>query len=295
MSRPAQDLRALLARPGCHLLPCAWDGISAALVAEAAYPAVFLSGGLVAASMGLPDLGLVTATEMLAHAGAVAAACPLPVLADLDTGFGGVLNVRRTMEAACRAGLAGAMLEDQEFPHRCGRLAGKSVVPPDEMTRRIRAARDAAGPDFVLVARTDALAPEGLPSALDRVRRCLDAGADLALIAGLRDPAHLALAAEAANGRLAVVAAPTLTQPQLAQPLLAQPLLAQHGVRLLIHPAELAQAALAAMRAALAALRGHGPMPALAPFPDLLALAGTDAALALDNSYADNSYAKDRA
>src|SRR5216117_552735 len=143
---------------GCVMMPGAFNAATARLVEHAGFRAVYVSGaGLANATAGVPDIGLLTLTEVAQLAGYIADAVRIPALADADTGFGGPENVARTVQAFERAGLAGMHLEDQAFPKRCGHLADKGVIPAEEMTGKIRAAvrarRDA---DFVIVARTDA-------------------------------------------------------------------------------------------------------------------------------------------
>jgi methylisocitrate lyase len=162
------------------VMPGAFNAATARLVERAGFPAVYISGaGLAVATAGVPDIGLLTLTEVAQLAGYIADAVRIPALVDADTGFGGVENVARAVREFERAGLAGLHLEDQTFPKRCGHLAGKALVSPEEMAEKIRAAvsarRDA---DFLIVARTDARAVEDLDSAVRRARSYLKAGAD---------------------------------------------------------------------------------------------------------------------
>jgi len=165
---------------GCVMMPGAFNAATARLVERAGFPAVYVSGaGLANATAGVPDIGLLTLTEVAQLAGYIAEAVRIPALADADTGFGGADNVARTVRAFERAGLAGMHLEDQAFPKRCGHLTGKELVPLEEMTRRITAAAHARRDgDFLLVARTDARSVEGLDAAVRRARKYLQAGAD---------------------------------------------------------------------------------------------------------------------
>ncbi|MFF8831187.1 methylisocitrate lyase [Streptomyces sp. NPDC015131] len=179
---PAQRRRAFrekLASGRLQRVPGAINPYSARLVQEAGFDAVYLSGAVLAADLGLPDIGLTTATEVAGRAQQITRVTDLPALVDADTGFGEPMNAARTLQLMEDAGLAGLHLEDQVNPKRCGHLDGKSVVPREEMTRRIRAAADARrDPDFLLMARTDARAVEGLDAAVDRARAYVDAGAD---------------------------------------------------------------------------------------------------------------------
>lgn len=172
-------LRERLLAKEILILPGAHDGLTARLIEAAGFEAVYATGAGAAASRGLPDIGLLTMTEMASNAETLAKATGLPVLADADTGYGGALNVMRTVEAFERAGVGGIHIEDQVFPKRCGHLEGKTLVPPEEMVGRIRAALEARrDPDFVIVARVDARGPLGMEEALNRAKAYAEAGAD---------------------------------------------------------------------------------------------------------------------
>jgi 2,3-dimethylmalate lyase len=176
----AARLRALLNSGQTILAPGAFDPLAARLVEEAGFPAVYMTGfGTAAALIGRPDVGLLTMTEMVDNAARIAACVDIPVIADADTGYGNPLNVIRTVGAFEAAGVAGIHLEDQVAPKKCGHLEGKLVIPAAEMTAKIRAAAEARSqPDFVIIARTDARAVEGLAQALERARMYREAGAD---------------------------------------------------------------------------------------------------------------------
>ena len=167
-------------RNGCVMMPGAFNAISARLVERAGFPAVYISGaGLANATAGVPDIGLLTLSEVAQLAGYIANAVRIPALVDADTGFGGAQNVGRTVEEFERAGLAGLHLEDQVFPKRCGHLAGKTIIPVEEMVEKLRAAvRARQDKDFLIVARTDARAVEGFDAALRRAESYIKAGAD---------------------------------------------------------------------------------------------------------------------
>ncbi|MEA2640962.1 MAG: 2,3-dimethylmalate lyase [Chloroflexota bacterium] len=185
MSDPRRErLRELLAAPGLVIAPGAYDALSARLIEQAGFGVVYMTGSGAANSMlGEPDLGLTTMTEMAGQATRICNATSLPVVADADTGYGGPLNVKRTVEEYERAGVAGLHIEDQTFPKRCGHFAGKTVVPVEEMVGRIRAACAARrDPGLVIIARSDAAAVEGLEAALVRGRAYVAAGADALFI-----------------------------------------------------------------------------------------------------------------
>ncbi|MEU3027912.1 methylisocitrate lyase [Streptomyces incarnatus] len=188
---PADRRRALrqrIAQDRLLMMPGALNPLSARLIQDTGFEAAYLSGAVLAADLGLPDIGLTTSTEIAARAQQTTRATDLPVLIDADTGFGEPMNAARTVQLMEDAGLAGLHLEDQVDPKRCGHLDGKSVVAREEMTRRIRAAVDARrDPDFLLMARTDARTIEGLDAAIDRAKAYVDAGADAIFPEALAD------------------------------------------------------------------------------------------------------------
>jgi len=175
----SKRLRQLIAT-GPVMLPGVPNAAIARQVEHAGFDAVYISGaGMANATAGVPDIGLLSMTEVVRLAGYVASAVTIPAIVDADTGFGGTENVARTICELEKAGLAGCHIEDQEFPKRCGHLAGKSVVDLDEMTGRIKAAVNARrDQDFMIIARTDARAVENFDRAVERSRRYLEAGAD---------------------------------------------------------------------------------------------------------------------
>jgi methylisocitrate lyase len=189
--RKTTVLRRLIGR-SCVAMPGAFNAATARLIERAGFQAVYVSGaGLSNATAGVPDVGLLTLSEVARLAGYIADAVNIPALVDADTGFGGAENVARTVREFERAGVAGLHLEDQVFPKRCGHLAGKTVVSTEEMVEKIRAAAAArSDPDFLIVARTDAAATEGLESALDRARAYLAAGADAIFPEALTTAGH---------------------------------------------------------------------------------------------------------
>ena len=180
----AARLRALLESGQTIVAPGAFDPLAARLVEEAGFPAVYMTGfGTSAALIGRPDVGLLTMTEMADNAGRIAACVDIPVIADADTGYGNPLNVIRTVGAYEAAGVAGIHIEDQVAPKKCGHMEGKQVIPAQEMAEKVRAAVEArTEPEFVIVARTDARAVEGLEAAIERGRLYRAAGADVLFI-----------------------------------------------------------------------------------------------------------------
>jgi 2-methylisocitrate lyase-like PEP mutase family enzyme len=201
MNGAAGRLRTLLAERATVVAPFAFDGLQARLAEAAGFPAVYLSGFGTAAAHGLPDVGLLSLAEMAANVARLSAAVHVPVVADADTGFGGPLNVARTVDHYARAGAAALHLEDQVWPKRCGFMAGKEVIPAGEMVAKVRAAVDSAaalGPEDgpLVIARTDALAPHGWDEAVERARCYRDAGADLLFVDGIRSRRDAATYAE---------------------------------------------------------------------------------------------------
>jgi 2,3-dimethylmalate lyase len=179
--RSRRRLRELLERSRPLLAPGSHDALSARLVEQAGFDAVYMGGFATTASLlGRPDIGLLGESEMIDNARRIVQTVGLPVIADADTGYGNPLNVIRTVRDYEQAGVAAIHLEDQVSPKRCGHMSGKSVIPVDEMVAKLHAAVDArTDPDFVLIARTDALAVEGVDAAIERARLYAQAGADV--------------------------------------------------------------------------------------------------------------------
>jgi len=179
----ASRLRNLLQRPGMLIAPGAYDAISALTIAQAGFEAAYMTGSGTAASLGFPDLGLITMTEMVENAARIARTVDIPLIADADTGYGNELNVTRTVREYESRGVAGLHLEDQVSPKRCGHLDGKEIISREEFVTKIRAAVQARrNPDFLIIARTDSRAVAGLDEAVARARAALAAGADMAFV-----------------------------------------------------------------------------------------------------------------
>ena len=177
-STKPRRLRELIAKRTV-VLPGAFNALSAMQIERAGFDAVYVSGAGLAAARGLPDIGLLSMTEVVSDAATIANAVAIPALADADTGFGPSLSVMRTVRELERAGLSGIQLEDQDMPKKCGHLPGKRLVPRAEMVGKIKAAVEARlDPDFFIVARTDARAVEGIAAAVERAKAYVDAGAD---------------------------------------------------------------------------------------------------------------------
>jgi 2-methylisocitrate lyase-like PEP mutase family enzyme len=179
----ARQLRELLRRDGLTTTPGAYDCITARMIQQAGFSAIYMTGAGTAAMLGYPDYGLVTMLEMVDNAGRIAAAVSVPVIADADTGYGNELNVVRTVREYEQRGVAGLHLEDQGFPKKCGHLENKSIIGLEEYVAKIRAAVSARrDPDFLIIARTDARAVLGFEEAVRRANAALDAGADMAFV-----------------------------------------------------------------------------------------------------------------
>ena len=262
----AARLRALLDSGQTIVAPGAFDPLSARLVEEAGFPAVYMTGfGTSAALIGRPDVGLLTMTEMAGNAGRIAACVDIPVIADADTGYGNPLNVIRTVGAYEAAGVAGIHIEDQVAPKKCGHLEGKLVIPAEEMAEKVRAAVEArTQPEFVIIARTDARAVEGLERSLERGRMYREAGADALFIEALTSEAEAEEAVRAFPG------VPLLFNWAEGgkTPPVSLDRLTELGYRLVIFPIGTLLAATAAMRAILREIATSGtPAAALADLP----------------------------
>jgi 2-methylisocitrate lyase-like PEP mutase family enzyme len=250
-------LRQLLDGPEPVVAPGAYDCLTARIVQDAGFPAVYMTGAGTAASLGYPDYGLLTMSEMAANAARIAATVAVPVIADADTGFGNELNVVRTVREYTAAGVAALHIEDQVFPKRCGHLDRKQVIGADEFVSKVRAAAEnRPDPDLVLIARTDARAVVGLDEAIERVNRALEAGADVAFVEAPQTLDELAEIPRRVSGPclLNIVAGGRTPDVSLQQA-------AELGYRLVIVPVLLLAAVLAAGDAALAGLAATGRHP----------------------------------
>ena len=280
LTRPsggAARLRALLDSGQTIVAPGAYDSLSARLVEEAGFPAVYMTGfGTSASLIGRPDVGLLTMTEMAGNAGRIAACVDIPVIADADTGYGNPLNVIRTVGAYEAAGVAGIHIEDQVAPKKCGHLEGKQVISAEEMAQKIRAATEArTQSEFVIIARTDARAVEGLERSLERGRMYREAGADVLFIEALTSEA------EAEEAVRAFPDVPLLFNWAEGgkTPPISLDRLRELGYRIVIFPISTLLAATGAMRRILQEIAGEGTpaavlreLPAFAEFVDFIGL-----------------------
>jgi 2-methylisocitrate lyase-like PEP mutase family enzyme len=240
------------------LAPGVYDGLTAKIAGHIGFDALYMTGFGTAASLGMPDVGLATLTEMAANVTRVVEASGLPVIADADTGYGNPLNVQRTVRSYERAGAAALHLEDQVFPKKCGFFEGKRVIPAAEHVQKIKAACDARSrDDFVIIARTDALAVTGWDDVADRANAYREAGADLVFVDGIKTRADL----DAYVDRIVKPGLPALYNGVLVSGPEAEAL----GFRLQIMAGAALQAAFYAVRDALETVRDTGLPPALAP------------------------------
>jgi 2-methylisocitrate lyase-like PEP mutase family enzyme len=192
-TRPSARLKTLLASRSAAILPGTPNALFARVIAARGFEAVYVTGaGIANMSLGVPDIGLVTLTELTEHVAAISDAVAIPILVDGDTGFGNALNVGRMVRLLERAGAAGIQIEDQVFPKKCGHFSGKQVIPRDDMASKIKAAVDArTDQDLQIVARTDARAVEGLDTAIERAQAYVEAGADVTFVEAPLDAAEM--------------------------------------------------------------------------------------------------------
>jgi 2,3-dimethylmalate lyase len=275
-STPRARLRELLTGPGPLLAPGAYDALTARLVEQAGFDAVYMTGfGATASLIGRPDVGLLTGTEMVDNARRIAAAVDVPLIADADTGYGNAINVVRTVQLYEQAGVAGLHLEDQVAPKKCGHMSGKAVIGAAEMAGKIRAAVAARrDPDLVLIARTDAAAVEGLDAAIARARTYAGAGADVLFVEAPTSEDDVARVA----GELGGVAPLVFNWAEGGRtPPVPLARIAELGFALVLYPIGTLLAATAGVRALLATLRADGTpqgadLPSFDAFTDLVGL-----------------------
>lgn len=290
---PGAEFRKLLAGSVPILAPGAFDALSARLIGEAGFEAVYMTGfGASASVLGRPDVGLLTMREMVDHARQIAqAVAPLPVIADADTGYGNPINVVRTVQEYELAGVAGIHLEDQVTPKKCGHMVGKEVIPAGDMVNKIRAAADARhSSDFVIIARTDARAVEGFQEALKRARLYKNAGADMLFVEAPETLDEIRVIAETFSDVPLVFnwaeggKTPPITFEELTS----------LGYRLVIFPLSTLLSATRAMQAILTVIRTTGTpisaMDKLVPFQEFLDLIGLPEIRTLEHRYGADSF-----
>lgn len=272
--------------------PGVYDGISARIAASVGFPMLYMTGaGTAASRIGEPDLGLTTLSEMTENARVIAGASNVPVIADADTGFGGPINVARTVHLYEAAGVAGIHIEDQTFPKRCGHLQGKSVVSADDFVQRIRAAvNERYDADFLIIARTDARQPNGFDDALDRIRRAFDAGADVGFLEGPTTAAEIERTVTEAPGPMLLNLATNGSTPNLRVDAVRA-----LGFKFAIWPAATMLPAAHAIRRALVELKSEGTdersVEGSTP-RDLFSMVGLEAALDIDERSGSRAFAE---
>jgi 2-methylisocitrate lyase-like PEP mutase family enzyme len=254
-------LRGCMGGQGPLVVPTAYDALSARVIEEAGFEAVHVGGFLGAASLlGMPDIGLLTMTEAITRAANIAAAISIPVIMDVDNGYGNAINARRTASDAMRAGVAGIHIEDQVFPKRCGQYGSGDmrIVDTDEMVAKLHAIRDVAPPEHLyLIARTDALgAGLSVDEAIERLERYADAGAD-AVLPITRSYEWLKEIGKRWSRDTPIVAAPTRFSTVSAEEL------QQHGIRMILYTEIAVRAALQGVRTAMRELRAQGTISAI--------------------------------
>ena len=285
---PRMSLAQRLRQPGLVVAPGVYDMVSLRLADTFGFDALYMTGfGTVASHLGLPDAGIATYTDMVQRVRAMASMARAPLIADGDTGYGGLLNVAHTVRGYEAAGAAAIQLEDQEFPKKCGHTPGRRVVPLADMVRKIRVACESrSSSDFLIIARTDARTTLGLDEALRRAEAYAEAGADILFVespesieemATISRSLHLPLVANMVEGGRT----PVLSQAQLEA----------IGYRIAIFPVTALLAATESMRATYAQLRQHGssaglPVP-LMPFSDLTQLMGFEEVWEFDRRHAE--------
>jgi 2-methylisocitrate lyase-like PEP mutase family enzyme len=252
---PRRALKELLQRDRLLVAPGCFDGLSARLVEEAGFEAAYLSGGAVARSMGIPDIGLVTMSETIERAAQVVSVVKLPIIADADTGYGNAVNLVRTVREFERVGVAAIHIEDQITPKRCGHLDGKEVISIAEMTKKLEAALGArTDKNFCIIARTDARGVHGFDDAIERARIFAKLGVDAIFVEAPQSEDELAEIPRRIPG------VPLLVNVFKGgkTPMLPMKRLEEMGYRIAIYPSETQRAAIHAMRSALSTLKREG-------------------------------------
>ena len=254
-------MREGLASGTLQQYPGAFNPLSARLIEEKRFDGVYISGAVLANDLGLPDIGVTTLTEVATRAGQIARMTDLPAIVDADTGFGEPMNVARTIQELENAGLAGCHIEDQFNPKRCGHLDGKNVVDLDTATKRIRAAADARrDPNFLIMARTDIRAVEGLEAAQDRARAMVEAGADAIFPEAMKTVEEFA----AIRAAVDVPILANMTEFGKSE-LFTYDQLASAGVNMVIYPVTLLRSAMGAAERTLDAIRADGTQASQVP------------------------------
>lgn len=280
-------LRSLVERGEAFIVPGVSNALGARLVEQAGFDAAYITGAGVANShLGMPDLGLLTLTELAEATARVADACDLPLVVDIDTGFGNAVNVHRTLRMMERAGASAVQIEDQDFPKKCGHFLGKQVIPLPEMLGKLRAALDARDdPDLLVIARTDAAAVTGMDDALERARAFIDAGADLVFVEAPRSRADIE--------RIAALPAPKVMNIVIGgqTPMLSMADLNAMGFSIILYANACLQITISSIQELLGVLRSQGSLIGfenrLASFDERQKVLGMEAFAEMEKRYAD--------
>ena len=250
-------LRKLLGERKAVLLPGAANALTARVIEDIGFKAIYVTGaGVTNTSLGVPDIGLITLTELASHVSAIREVVSLPLIVDADTGFGNAINVGRTIQVLERGGANAIQLEDQDFPKKCGHFSGKSVIPRAEMVQKIHAAVDARiDPDLVIVARTDAIAANGFEDAMDRAAAYIEAGADMTFVEAPRTKEQIAeIPKRLSAPQFINIVAGGLT------PMIGLDELETMGFAMVLYANAALQASIAGMQKVLGHLKAHGSL-----------------------------------
>lgn len=283
-NQAAQQLRHLFTQNKIYLAPGVYDGLSAKLVEQANFQMVYASGGAIARSMGVPDLGLISWSQIVDRVQEIVEAVQIPVIADFDNGYGNALNAQFAIKQFLKTGIAAVHMEDQSLPKRCGHLEGKDIVSAAEFVQKIKAVKEGVDPSFYLIARTDAIAIEGIDAAIERAHQYAKAGADMIFI-----EAPTSLEQIERIGK-------ELPYPKLLNmfhtgktPLVKLDQLKQWEYNLVIVPSDLQRAAIGAMQRTLKVLAAQGHSQSmsseLASFNEREAIIGTKNYINISEKY----------
>jgi 2-methylisocitrate lyase-like PEP mutase family enzyme len=279
---PGSLIRQLLARGGAVPIPGCYDALGALLIEQAGFAAAYMTGFSVSASHGKPDIGLLTMNDMLQQAQRIAEVVSLPLIVDADTGYGGAANIAETVRVFDRAGIAGLHLEDQIMPKKCGAMAGKKLVPIDEMALRLKAARSGRiNREFVIIGRTDAMTIYGLEEVLLRCRAMEQAGADAIMVPSLSTPEQLAAVTASVGIPVLYVAAETV------RPSYTRTQLDEAGFAAALYPLTLIQTTVKAQQTMLRSMHAAGDtthlLDGMLPFAEVGRLVGVERAAAFES------------
>ena len=279
-------LRELIAQPGIIVAPGAYDCLTAKIIQQSGFPAVYMTGaGTSVARYGFPDLALTSMTEMISNAADITASVKIPVIADADTGYGGLLNVGRTVRKYEQSGVAAIHIEDQEFPKRCGHLEDKRVIPAKDMIPKIKeAVQSRTDRDFLIIVRTDALAVTGWDDTMDRCNRYIDAGADVLFVEALRSSEEAQRAVESLSVPLLYNFVETGKSP-----LLSASELEEIGFKIVIFPASSLLLVTATIQKLMGELKEKGTtlgmMDQMVSLQECFELVGLSEMLSVDAKY----------